>query len=53
MGVLLRIAALVLFILAALAIWVTNISLPDAVALVSTGLACWVASTLPLPGPPG
>jgi hypothetical protein len=47
----LRIAALVLFIVAALAVWVTNMTLADAVGFAAAGLGCWVASTLPL-GPP-
>jgi hypothetical protein len=49
MSVVLRLAALVLFIVAALLIWFTSRSVGDAVALVSVGLACWVASTFPLP----
>jgi hypothetical protein len=49
MTFLLRIAALVLFIVAALALWVANMSIADALGLVAVGLACWVASTLPMP----
>jgi hypothetical protein len=45
----LRVAALVLFIVAALVVWVTSKRLDDAVGLVAAGLACWVASTFPFP----
>jgi hypothetical protein len=45
----LRIAALVLFIVAALALWFTDLHLEDAIGIVSVGLACWVASTFPFP----
>lgn len=48
---LLRVAALVLFILAALAVWVTNMMVADAVGFAAAGLGCWVASTLPMPEP--
>ncbi len=49
MSLLLRVAALVLFILAAIFVWATSTTLDDVVAIVSAGLGCWVASTLPLP----
>ncbi len=52
MSILLRVAALVLFILAAVFVWATSTTLDNIVALVAAGLACWVASTLPLPGVP-
>jgi hypothetical protein len=47
---LLRIAALVLFIVAALlGFGVGDVSLPTIVGVVSVGLACWVASSLDWP----
>lgn len=49
----LRIAALVFFILAALAAWVVSKwTVTDAVGFVSVGLGCWVASTFPFPAAP-
>jgi hypothetical protein len=51
-SVVLRIAALVLFIVAAIFVWATNRSVGDAVGFVAAGLGCWVASTLPLPPGP-
>jgi hypothetical protein len=52
MSLLLRIAALVLFIVAAVGLWVTDLAVGDAAGLVACGLGAWVASTLPL-GPAG
>lgn len=49
---LLRVAALVLFIVAALVAWVTDGSVLDAVGFVAVGLACWVASTIAPAGAP-
>jgi hypothetical protein len=49
-SLLLRVAALVLFILAALFFFgVGNVGVETIFGLQASGLACWVASTFPFP----
>jgi len=51
-GFLLRVAGLVLFILAALFFFgVGNITIATALGLTACGLACWLASTVDWPAP--
>ena len=45
MSLILRVAALVLFVLAALSAFTSGINLNES-GLIAAGLACWVASTL-------
>jgi hypothetical protein len=53
-SLLLRVAALVLFILAALFFFgLGNVSLSTIFGLQASGLACWVASTFPFPAMQG
>jgi len=51
---LLRLAATILFILAALAGlgWAISWQLDTIVGVIAAGLGCWCASTLPIPQPP-
>ncbi len=50
MSVILRVAALVLFVLAALFFFgLGSVDVDTVFGLVSVGLSAWVASTLPLP----
>jgi len=44
MNLVLRIAALVIFVVCALAIWFTDVALADVLGLGFVGLASWVAA---------